>query len=135
MVLHQNEKGLKQQPRKDASSVLPTGNTIVFAPAWKGIILMLSDVHIPSTKCPRMHRFISGTSSGRKGLELLTQKPDLLVCLRAGTVRDFLSIHTYTYSGRVGEGDVEKCFMFLWFICVQIFFYFIFKCMVVMQII
>lgn len=49
---------------------------MVFAPARKGVIRMLSDAHTHPATCSGMHTFISGTNSGRKGL-VLSQKPAL----------------------------------------------------------
>lgn len=76
MVLLQNKKERKQQPTKEVFNVLPTGTKIVFAPAWKGIILMLSDAHTPlpsASGCTDSFR----EQTGRKGLEMLSQKPAL----------------------------------------------------------
>lgn len=51
MIQLQNEK----KNRKEVSNVLPTGNKIVFASAWKGIVLMLSHAHTHSAKCSKTY--------------------------------------------------------------------------------
>ena len=84
---------------------------------------MLSEAHTPSTKCSWIHRFISGTNSGRKGLELLTQKPALFGCLGAGTqLLGFpMPKHIYLF-GEWGRGCRKVFFVFVCFVFKKFFF-------------
>lgn len=73
-----------------------------------------------------MHRFISGTDSGRKGLELLTQKPALFGCLGAEIQLLGFPEPKHIYLPGVGVGEMQKSVFGFCVFYTQFFFSFVY---------
>lgn len=118
------KKSINSSPGRKPPYFIYGGKT-ASAPAWKGIIRMFSDPHTHSAKCSWTHRFISGTCSGRQGLELLSQKPASFGCLKEWDMVigiSWPSVYTSIWVCR----KVSFCFCVCVCVCVCLFLIFSF---------